>query len=206
MLQEANSCTDLGIMRSSDFSYVAHVHSVCMKANRMCGMILTLFKTKTPEFKMKIFLTHIRPVVKYAALVWNPKLDVDLTTRLEQVQKRFTRRLLWCEKLSYDERIKLVREPTFFTTRRYFDLIVAFKTLHGCLNINPASVSLALSTLPTHCYDSNVTVLCPSTKYVARSFNYHIARIWNSLPMSTKLMFFLHALKNALKRDFSCRN
>ena len=59
MLQEANSCTDLRIMRSSEFSYTVHVHFVCMKANRVCGMILTLFKNKTPDFKIKIILTYI---------------------------------------------------------------------------------------------------------------------------------------------------
>ena len=85
MLQEANSCTDLEILRSSDFSYAGHVHSVCMKANRMYGMILALSKTKTQEFKMKIFLTYIRLIVEYAASIWNPELDVGLTAKLEQV-------------------------------------------------------------------------------------------------------------------------
>ena len=83
MLQEANNCTDLGNMRSSDISYAAHVHSVCLKANRMCGMVLALFKIKTQEFKLKIFLTYIISVVEYAAPVWNSKLNVSLTARQE---------------------------------------------------------------------------------------------------------------------------
>ena len=82
MLQEANSCTDLGIMRSSDFSYATHVGSVCMKANRMSSMILALFKIKTPEFKMKIFLVYIRPIIEYAAPVGNPVLDGGLIAKL----------------------------------------------------------------------------------------------------------------------------
>ena len=203
MLQEANCSTNLGIMRSNDFSYAAHEHSICMKANRMCDMILTLFKTKTLEFKMTIFLTYFRPIVEYAAPVWNPELDVGLTARLEQVQKRFTRKLLWREKLLFDERLKLVSVPTLHTMRKYIDLVIVFKTLHGCLNINPASFGLAFSTLPTRGYSSKVTVGRLLTIYVSRSYNYRIAHIWNFLPMLTKLMSSLDAYKNALKRHFS---
>ena len=68
-LKEANSCTDWSVMRSINFSYATHVHSVCMKANRMCGMIFTLLKTKTIELKIKIFLTYIRPIVLFVAPV-----------------------------------------------------------------------------------------------------------------------------------------
>ena len=69
---------------------------------------------------------------------------------------RFTRRLLWCEKLSYDKRLKLISVPTLYTRRKYIDLIVAFKTLHGCLDINLVSIGLVLSTLPNRGYGSNV--------------------------------------------------
>ena len=93
----------------------------------MCGIIFALFKTKTPKFQIKIFVTYIRPIVDFVAPVWNFELNVSLTARLEQVQKRFKRRLLWREKLSYDERLKLVSVPTLYTRRKYTDLVVASK-------------------------------------------------------------------------------
>ena len=66
---------------------------------------------------MKLFLTFIKLIVEYAASVWNPELDVGFAARLERVQKWFTRRLLWHEKLAYEERLKLVSVPTLYTRR-----------------------------------------------------------------------------------------
>ena len=67
-------------------------------------------------------------------------IDIGLSARLEQVQKRFMRRLLWREKLSYDERLKLVSVLTHYTRRKYIDH-VAFKALSGFFHISLASIN-----------------------------------------------------------------
>jgi hypothetical protein len=197
---------DLGVLRTDDFSYAKHIHSICLKANRICGMVLRLFTTKSVEFKMRVFQTYIRPIIEYAAPVWNPTLDIGLTARLEQVLRRYTLRLLWHEKhkkltYEYDERlkVKVVMAPSLQTRRRLIDLLFAYKVLHGLIRVHPTSVGLEKSSLPTCSSNIGIRVRGANSKTVSRSYNFRISRCWNSLPVKTKTQTSHRSFKSVLQ-------
>ena len=59
------------------------------KANEALGLIRTL-KPCNLEVKERAYLTLVRPILEYAAPVWNPFTDTDVN-RIEQVQKNAAR-------------------------------------------------------------------------------------------------------------------
>ena len=63
-------CTDLGIIRTSDFSYATHIKSVMRKASCLSGMLFRAFSSRNASFIIKLFIAYVRPII--ASTVWNP--------------------------------------------------------------------------------------------------------------------------------------
>ena len=79
---------------------------------------------------MRLFNTYVRPIVEYAAPIWNPT-EQGLTVQLERVQRRFTRRLFVPRALNYEARLKELEIMSLAARKNYLDLIIAYKLLHG---------------------------------------------------------------------------
>ncbi len=52
------------------------------------------------------------------------------------------------------------------------------------LGIESSEVGVTLFSVPTQGFGVNLYVKRPTAKYVAKSYNYRIAKLWNSLPMT----------------------
>ena len=64
-----NQCTDLGLLRTSDFLYTEHIWSIVDIALRCSGMLLRSFSSRQRAFMLKLFVTYVRPIVEYASSV-----------------------------------------------------------------------------------------------------------------------------------------
>ena len=53
---------------------------------------------------VRAFVTYVRPILEYNNIVWSPNLIRDIE-QVEEVQRRFTKRLFGMRCLSYDERL-----------------------------------------------------------------------------------------------------
>ena len=77
--------------------------------------------------------SYVRPILKYACMVWNPNLLQDINL-IENVQRRFTRNVcILCNLpiLSYDERLYLFGLERLELRRLKFDLTELFKIFNG---------------------------------------------------------------------------
>ena len=83
---------NLGVIRSANFRYDAHVRNIILKASRLAGMSWKVFATRNQQFQANVFATYIRPLVEYTSQVWNP-IDIGLCEALERVQRCFTHRI-----------------------------------------------------------------------------------------------------------------
>jgi hypothetical protein len=107
-INSVSECADLGVLRSDTFTFQPHVRAVALKAARLAGMVAKMFASHDRDFLVKLFCAYIRPVVEYASPVWSPK-DVASCVLLENVQRRFTKRISGMSCLSYEERLDALK-------------------------------------------------------------------------------------------------
>ncbi len=82
-----NTCVDLGVTRSSDFTYDEYMSNVITKAFRATGMILRVFSTKHAIFDQHKCSVHIGVRVAGTELVY-----CSLTTDTERVLRRYNKK------------------------------------------------------------------------------------------------------------------
>ena len=151
-----DTCTDLGIIRTSDFRYKSHIDPICLKASRLCAMIFRLFSTRNKAFMCKLFIIYIRPLLEYASTVWNPH-EIGLSRQLKTIQHRFTRYLFGRHAPSYEDRLQLLAIPSL-TRRRNADLTLAYKLIHKLIDLNSSAVGVELCKGITRSAGINLTV------------------------------------------------
>ena len=192
------TCTDLGIIRTSDFRYKSHIDAICLKASRLCAMVFRLFSTRNKAFMCKLYTFYIRPLLEYASTVWNPQ-ELGLSRQLETIQHRFTRRLFGSHAPSYEDRLQLLAIPSLSTRRRNADLMLAYKLIHKLIDLNSSAAGVELCKGITRSASINLTVRRAKSTLVKKSFNYRIAAIWNKLPIETKQYTKISVFKSHLR-------
>ena len=145
-LTVVDKCVDLGVTRTCDCTYDEHVHMVIAKASRAAGMIFRMFSTRSMLFLANLFNAYVLPILEYASPVWNPA-GVSLTNEIERVLRRFTKRLPALRALSYEARFERLGMCSLQDRRQLADVIIAFKALHGHVNILPDDIGIKLSEL-----------------------------------------------------------
>jgi hypothetical protein len=204
LVKSVTSCKDLGVLRTSNFSYEEHVCNVALKATRLAGMTLKLFCTRDALFLKRVFTTYIRPCLEYAACVWSP-LSVS-GYMLENVQRRYTKRIRGFADLSYDKRIEKLQLDTLATRRYMGDVILIYKIIHMLVPASLISVGLQLSSAPTRSAGLKLKHFRPRTKLLSANYKYRATKEWNSLPNGVLTCLSLRSFKTALIKYFAMIN
>jgi hypothetical protein len=189
--------TDLGVLRSSDYSYAPHIGSIVRKATRSAALLLRAFSTRNEEFLMRLFKAYVRPTLEYASPVWSP-VAIGLTRDLENVQRRFTKRLCGLREMTYEQRLSHLQLESLEARRRQADLLVVFKALRGLLHIDPKTLGVELCTTSTRANSINININRASCVLTGKSFNYRIGKIWNSLPATVKQSSSINVFKRRI--------
>jgi hypothetical protein len=121
---------DLGIMVTDNLKWHEQSISAASRANKMLGLIKHSFKTREPTTIKKLYCGLDRPLLEYAAPVWNPYQVADINI-LEKVQMRASKLPLNCRNLSYDDRQKSLNLQRLSDRRTRGDLIQLFKSIYG---------------------------------------------------------------------------
>ena len=132
------------------------------------------------QFFVRFFTTYILPTLDYASIMWC-SVTVCLTTKLERVQRRFTRRLFHYPLPHCEDRLRKTGLVTPQNTRLATDLIFAFKCIHGLVDVDHHHLGLELSSNATKSHGLNLIVQRAFCNRVDKIYNYIIAREWNSL-------------------------
>ena len=83
------------------------------------------------SFLIRAYLVYVRPVVEYNTVVWSPYTIKDIET-IEQVQRRFTKKLPGLRKFSYAERLSRLRLHSLELRRLLTDGVVLQNTIWYC--------------------------------------------------------------------------
>ena len=77
----------LGLLISSDLSWSGYIHNICSREKRILGLLYRRFYMQSNEQTLcQLYLSLVRPHLKYAAPVWSPYLHKDINM-LERTQQ-----------------------------------------------------------------------------------------------------------------------
>ena len=91
-LEIVDSSIYLGVTLTSNLSWDKHVDNVAAKGNRTLGFIRRNLKDCTRTVKDTNYTAIVRPIIEYAATVWDPTSQSKIKT-LENIQRRARRTL-----------------------------------------------------------------------------------------------------------------
>ena len=91
-LTRVDSEKDLGVITSSGLSWELQINCVISKANKMLR-VLKRTCTQLTDMKARrtLYLTHVKSQLRYATEVCSPVKNIQLSKRVERVQRRATR-------------------------------------------------------------------------------------------------------------------
>ena len=147
----------------------------------------------------KAFITYIRPLLEYNTVIWNPNLikHIDM---IENVQRRFTKRIPQLSHLTYYERLAVIDLEPLELRRLRCDLNEYYKILN---NLSPIPWSQYFTFYQPISSTRSGPRLQKPVKGSAKFFNSFFNRsidCWNSLPSDIRESRSLSVFKKAITK------
>jgi len=108
---------DLGVQIDEKLKFGVHIHEKVNKAYSTLGLIKRNFKYMDKETFVNLYKALVRSHLEYASSVWSPHAIVQIE-EVEKMQKRATKLVHDCNRLSYSDRLKYLNLPTLRFRRR----------------------------------------------------------------------------------------
>ena len=172
---------DLGILIDIKLKFHDHIRESARKA---CGLSQNFLKStvsRSPEFMVFLWTTHIRPIIEYGSCVWNTGYVTDLSL-LEKIQRRWTKQISGLKNLGYSERLRTLNLYSVQGRLLRADLIQYWKILNdkSCILPNQMFASPNLSRTRGHSLKLFHPTVMTDTR--RRFFSVRCIQKWNRLP------------------------
>ena len=163
----------------------------------MAGMLQRHITHKVKDTMIPLFKALVRPVLEYAVSVWCPYMKKDIT-KIEKVQRQFTKRVKGMRDLSYPGRLAKLKLPSLIFRRIRGEMIEVYKTLNNYYDPVTTKSLLTLSNNSHHTRTNNMKLNKPGvdTKKYQMFFTNRVINSWNRLPSETVKSKHLNAFKN----------
>ena len=179
-IERVQEFTYLGILLSSNLSWSKHIINKCNKARRLLGLIFRRFGSAcSRETLRKLYISYVRPHLEYAASLWDPHIQSDIS-RIESVQRFACRICMKWKHASYEDMLIELELPSLRSRRNYLKLCTFLKLCTGYY-VYP---NLCLSTTrSTSTRSSNFSLSIPLCRanYYLYSFFPNSMKLWNNL-------------------------
>ena len=196
-LPNASSAVDLGVTVDTSMKFHSHVQSVAQKASGLSYSLLKSTVCRSRDFMIFLLTTHIRPVLEYCSCLWVTDYVGDLR-QLENVQRRWTKKIDGLSSLSYSERLKSLKLYSIQGRLLRADLIQYWKILHGKSCIPPGEIFQLSPATRTRGHQFKLFYPTVNTDVRKRFFSVRRIHIWNSLPALAVCVQDLCAFKRML--------
>lgn len=204
-LKDVKSFKDLGIIISKDLTWSEHISTMVNKANQVLGLIRRSVGTANTTTFSLLYKTLVRPLLEYAAPVWNPYLVKDIHA-IESVQRRASRLALRQKRgdMSYEERCDTLHWPSLSSRRTYSSLVECYKIVFGLSHLDFEEFfqfAKVKSTRANHSYK----LYCKLSRINCFKYSFfnNVISYWNNLPSNVveagTLELFKCKLKSFLK-------
>jgi hypothetical protein len=95
---------DLGILTDGRLLFNDHINSIVAKSSQRSVAIFRGFVSRNLTLMRKAFIAYVRPILEYNSYIWN-QFHTRLIDTIENVQRRYTKRIPSLSSLSYPERL-----------------------------------------------------------------------------------------------------
>ena len=188
---------DLGVVFDQALSFDTHIHNSVNKANKMLGLIKRTFCYLDKDTFCKLYKALVRPHLEYANTVWYPMLKRQSIV-IERVQRRATKLVKKCSKLSYAERLNYLGLHSLYGRRVRGDLIQTYKIFNNIDDLNWFKFFTNTLLTTTRNSDGKIFVQHCFTKLRKHCFSNRIVNHWNNLSLSLKKAQNINQFKNQL--------
>jgi hypothetical protein len=196
----------LGVTLSSDGKWHEHVNNILKSSSKILGIMRSLKYKLSRKSLNQLYITHLRPILEYACVVWDGCSLYDKET-LEKIQNEVVRIVSGLTRSVsliqlYDE----VKWPSLEIRRRYLKLVIVYKMHNGLCpdylsNLLPPTVLQQSSRNLRNAEDYSVTAR--RTLIYSRSFLPSATELWNSLNIDIRRCDSLSHFKASLKQLFN---
>ena len=127
------------ITTTSKLSWDIHANTIVAKTNKILGVLRrTCTKLMDMEARRTLYLSLVKSQLCYATEVWSPVNSVQISRRVEKVQRRATRWITMTKRgeLSYRERLLALDLLPLTYDREVRDLVYFFKSLFSYIDVN----------------------------------------------------------------------
>jgi len=189
---------DLGITYNAKINFSEHIDSIVNKAYQRCYLIFKSFESRNPSLLKQAFVTYVRPLLEYCTPVWSPYLIKDIT-KIENVQRYFTRRLFPKNSINYTDRLILLNLESLEQRRLKFDLKMYFQIIHNLINLDKNKFFTFLpKTHGTRGHDFQIQIPLFHNNRLSKTFASRAIDCWNALPTQTVTATSIASFKKRL--------
>jgi len=147
---------------------------------------------------LRAYTTYVRPILEFNTVVWSPSLKSDIS-RIEKVQRKFTKRLPGYGDLSYVERRAKLNIKTLELRRLHYDLVMCYKIVFNIIQLRFCDF-FVFSTWPTRGHPYKLQVNHAPVDARRNFFACRVVKLWNSLPADTTDFGSLGRFRTSLHR------
>ena len=174
----------LGITLDESMHWSHHINTMCKKANKSLNFIRRNLSKCDKNVKISAYLTIVRPLLEYAACVWNPYQEY-LVSNIEKVQRRAARWVLsdYSHYSSVTEMLKSLEWSTLEDRRYVYRLSQLHKIIYHytpAIQMPPYYITTQYPTRQHH--QKHFIIPAISTTAYQQSFFPRTVKEWNSLP------------------------
>ena len=108
-IKEDNNVRDLGVLMSSDGSFNIHIENFTNECKKKIGWILRTFYSRDILTMRTLFKSLILSKIDYCSPLFHPTLTATTTSKIENIQKAFTKKILNMKNLNYWDRLKSLK-------------------------------------------------------------------------------------------------
>ena len=185
-LEQVNDTKYLGVTIQSNLEWDKHIDQVCLKANKMLGLLRRNIKIAPKATKKLGYKALVRPVLEYCCCVWDPHLQKNIN-KLEKVQRRAARFVLNRHKKtdSVESMLRELNWDTLQERRRQARLKMFYKINNGLATFRSRKMNQLPERPGRRGHNQMYERVECRTNYRNESFLPKTIRDWNNLPQAT---------------------
>ena len=198
------SHSDLGVTIDQDLKFHSHVSKKVGMVNNLTTNLLSSTLSRSPNFIMNVYRSHVRPLLEYASPLWNVGYLGDVR-KLERVQRRWTRAVIGLSELPYDVRLQRLNLFSLEGRMLRSDLILVYKIIHNQCAIKFDEVFSYSQTGITRGHPYKLFKYRSDIELRKRFFSNRVINSWNSLSENTVMAETIEEFKANLLVDLGPR-
>ena len=202
-LQAVNNGSDLGVNVDGKLNFCEHVANITRKAHARANLILRCFISRHRQSNINSFKFYVRPLLEHNSSEWSSSLKY-LIELLENVQRRFTKRMFGLYNLTYHQRLICLGLESLELRRLRFDLLLVYKIVFGLTGLRSedffcTNVSRNVLNLRGHPYQLIHNVVGTSVRNTF--FVNRVVGIWNNSHLDACVFNSFKQFKQSLTTD-----